>query len=79
MVTSLPYKPTQSLEWLEGYFKKHYYKKPYNRFMWWRSYTPIKKPLDRRAIFRDKLENGEEEVFKGVRQASATPLGAGKM
>lgn len=62
MVTSLPYSPTQSLEWLEGYFKKHYFKKPYNKFMWWRSYTPIKKPLDRRAIFRDKLKNGDFDM-----------------
>lgn len=62
MVTSLPYKPTQSLDWLEKFFKKYYYKKPYNKFMWWRSYTPINKPLDRRAIFRDKLKNGDFDM-----------------
>jgi len=30
--------------------------------MWWRSYTPINKPLDRRAIFRDKLKNGDFDM-----------------
>ena len=39
MDISLPYSPTHKLTWLERYFKKNYYKKPYDRFMWWRSFT----------------------------------------
>ena len=62
MVTSLPYKPTQSLGWLEKFFKKNYYKKPYNKFMWWRSYTPINKTLHSRSSFRAKLENGDFDM-----------------
>lgn len=62
MVASLPYSPTQSIDWLETYFKKNFYKKPYNKFMWWRSYTPKNKPLHKLRSFRDKLENGEFDM-----------------
>ena len=55
----LPYSPTHSLQWLEEYFSKNYFKKPYDRFMWWRSYVPKNKPLHNRALLKDKILNGD--------------------
>ena len=64
MVTSLilPYKPSHELKWLEKFFKKDYYKKPYDRFMWWRSYTPKQKPLTNRHDLRERILNGDFDV-----------------
>jgi hypothetical protein len=62
MINILPYSPLHSTEWLEKFFKKGYYKKPYDRFMWWRSYTPKLKPLHTRTPFRDRLINGDFDV-----------------
>lgn len=59
MNISLPYKPAHSLEWLDKYFKKNYYKRPYNRFHWWRSYVEKKKPLSSRSHLRDRILNGD--------------------
>ena len=59
MNISLPYNPTHPPEWLEKYFKKNYYKRPYNRFHWWRSYVEKKKPLSHRAHLRDRILNGD--------------------
>lgn len=59
MNNALPYNPPLSKEWLENYFKKDYYKKPYDRFMWWRSYTPKNKPLTNRHPLRDRILNGD--------------------
>ena len=59
MDTSLPYSPTQPLDWLEDYFSKNYYKKPYDRFMWWRSFTAKTKPLSARAPLLDRIKNGD--------------------
>lgn len=59
MNISLPYKPMHSPEWLEKYFKKNYYKKPYNRFHWWRSYVEKKNPLSNRTPLRDRILNGD--------------------
>lgn len=59
MTASLPFKPAHSLEWLEEYFTKNFYKKPYDRFMWWRSYTPRNKPLPKRSPLIDKIKNGD--------------------
>ena len=59
MKVSLPHNPRHSTEWLEKYFKKNYYKKPYNRFHWWRSYCEKKKPLSNRAHLRDRILNGD--------------------
>jgi len=56
------YNPTQSLAWLEKYFKTNYYKKPYDRFMWWRSYTPKSRPLSFRHPFRDRILNGDFDM-----------------
>ena len=58
-VNTLPWKPTLELGWLERFFRKNYYKKPYDRFMWWRSYTAKKKPLHNKASFIDKCKNGD--------------------
>jgi len=59
---SLPYSPKFSKEFLEKSLSKRYFKKPYDRFMWWRSYTPKNKPLHNRATFVDKLRNGDYDV-----------------
>ncbi len=59
MKVSLPHKPRHSTEWLEKYFKKNYYKKPYNRFHWWRSYVDKNKPLPNRSPLRDRILNGD--------------------
>ena len=58
---SLPHSPSQTRKWLEKELSKRYFKKPYDRFMWWRSYTLKNKPLDKRAPFRDKILNGDFE------------------
>jgi hypothetical protein len=58
----LPYSPSHSLEWLENFFKKDYYKKPYDRFMWWRSYTPKRRPLHPRQPLIDRIINGDFDV-----------------
>lgn len=62
MIINLPYSPFHSLEWLEKFFAKDYYKKPYDRFMWWRSYTPKRRPLHPRQPFIDRLINGDFDV-----------------
>lgn len=62
MVINLPYDPVHSLEWLEKYFSKNYYKKPYDRFMWWRSYTPKSKPLHPRQPLIDRILNGDFDM-----------------
>jgi|TARA_B100000035_G_scaffold209696_1_gene179390 hypothetical protein len=50
-----------SRKWLEKKLAERYFKKPYDRFMWWRSYTPKTKPLGNKATFRDKILNGDYE------------------
>lgn len=55
----LPYEPKLSEKKLLSQLSERYYKKPYDRFMWWRSYTLKNKPLDKRASFRDKILNGD--------------------
>ena len=59
MAESLPFKPKWSKQWIETRLKRKYFKKPYDRFMWWRSYTPINKPLGYKESFIDKLINGD--------------------
>tara|TARA_B100000085_G_C18438371_1_gene469700 strand:+ start:241 stop:765 length:525 start_codon:yes stop_codon:yes gene_type:complete len=58
----LPYEPKESRKWIEKELSKRYFKKPYDRFMWWRSYTPKNKPLDRKSSFRDKIANGDFDI-----------------
>lgn len=62
MILNLPYSPVHSLEWLEKFFAKDYYKKPYDRFMWWRSYTPKRRPLQSRQPLIDRIINGDFDV-----------------
>jgi len=57
----LPYEPKWSRNWTETKLKKRYFKKPYDRFMWWRSYTPKNKPLSTRHPLRDRIANGDFE------------------
>lgn len=59
MNINLPYKPVHSVEWLEEHLTTNYYKKPYDRFMWWRSYTTKKTPLTNRHPLRDRILNGD--------------------
>ena len=33
--SNLPYKPVNDKKWLEKYLGSNYYKKKYDRFMWW--------------------------------------------
>lgn len=56
-----PYKPKWTEESILAFLKKRYYKKPYDRFMWWRGYTAKKKPLPNKASFIDKCKNGDYE------------------
>ena len=59
---SLPYSPKFDQQFLERTLSKRYFKKPYDRFMWWRSYTPKNKPLHNRASFIDKIRNGDFDI-----------------
>ena len=56
----LPMKPKYSRSFLERTLSKRYFKKPYDRFMWWRMYTPKNKPLDKRKSFIDRITTGGE-------------------
>jgi len=58
----LPHEPKQSRKWIESYLSKRYFKKPYDRFMWWRGYTPKNKPLHKNKPFIEKIKNGDYEV-----------------
>mgnify|MGYP000011720195 FL=1 len=58
----LPFSPTQPKDFLEKYLSKRYFKKPYDRFMWWRSYTPKNKPLPNRSTFIEKIKNGDYDI-----------------
>lgn len=57
-----PFKPIHSVEWLENYFTENCFKKPYDRFMWWRSYVTKKKPLFAHAHLKDKVMNGDYDL-----------------
>jgi hypothetical protein len=62
-VINLPYKPIHSINWIEKHLSKNYYKKKYDRFMWWRSYTPKNAPLPaRNYTVRDRILNGDFEL-----------------
>ena len=61
MQEQLPFKPKWSRQWIEKKLSKNYFKKPYDRFMWWRSYTPKNKPLTNRHPLRDRIANGDFE------------------
>ena len=59
---NLPYNPLHSQAWLERFLKKNYYKKKYDRFMWWRSFTPRNSPLSNRHPLRDRIINGDFDL-----------------
>ena len=58
----LPFTPRWSRKWLEKKLSTRYFKKPYDRFMWWRSYTPKNKPLKANESLRDRILNGDFEI-----------------
>jgi hypothetical protein len=57
----LPFTPKWSRKWIEKKLGDRYFKKPYDRFMWWRSYTPKNKPLTNRHPLKDRIANGDFE------------------
>jgi hypothetical protein len=59
---NLPYNPLHSQAWLERFLKKNYYTKKYDRFMWWRSFTPRNNPLSNRHPLRDRIINGDFDL-----------------
>ncbi len=61
MEVALPFEPKWSKQWIETKLKKRFFKKPYDRFMWWRSYTPKNKPLSIKASLIDRIINGDFE------------------
>lgn len=69
---TLPYSPPHSKKWLDKFFAKSYYKKPYSQFMWWRSFTPKNKPLTNRHPFRDRVLNGDFDVAPYLLESELT-------
>lgn len=59
---NLPYNPIHSKEWLEKYLSKNFYKKKYDRFMWWRNYTPRNNSLPDISPLRDRIANGDFDM-----------------
>lgn len=57
-----PFRPAHSKAWLERYLKKNYYKKKYDRYMWWRSYTLKNAPLSNKHPLRDRILNGDFDL-----------------
>jgi len=62
MDIQLPYTTKFSRAKIERDLSKTYFKKPYDRFMWWRAYTPKNKPLGSKAPLIDRLINGDYEM-----------------
>jgi len=62
MEISLPFEPKWSKQWIETKLKRRFFKKPYDRFMWWRSYTPKNKPLSIKASLIERILNGDFEA-----------------
>ena len=57
-----PFSPLHSKKWLEKYLSTNYYKKKYDRFMWWRSYSLKNKPLDKNFPLKDRILNGDFDL-----------------
>jgi len=53
-----PFNPILSRKQLDVKFSK-LRKLKYNQFRWWRMYDNPNKPLDKRALFRDRILNGD--------------------
>lgn len=62
MNNSLPFKPKWTRPYIESTLAKRYFKKPYDRFMWWRGYTPKNKPLAKKEPLIDRLLNGDFDM-----------------
>lgn len=58
----LPYSPIQDKKWLEKYLSTNYFKKKYDKFMWWRSYSLKNKPLSDLSPLRSRIENGDFDL-----------------
>ena len=58
----LPYRPIHSKAWLERFLKKNYFKKKYDRYMWWRSYSLKNKPMMDISPLRKRIENGDFDL-----------------
>jgi len=58
-MNSVPFNPPFKKDWILRTLKKNYFKKPYDRFMWWRSFTPKNKPLSKSKPLRDRIANGD--------------------
>lgn len=58
----LPFNPTHSKQWLENYLSTNFYKKNYDRFMWWRGFTSRTNPLPNNYPLRDRILNGDFDM-----------------
>ena len=56
---NLPFRPKWSKQWIEKKLSERYFKKPYDRFMWWRGYTLKNKPLGLKQPLRARIANGD--------------------
>ena len=63
-----PFKPSLSRKQLDKEFSK-LRKLKYNQFRWWRMYDNPNKPLDKRALFRDRILNGDFDHSHYIFQA----------
>lgn len=61
-VVNLPYSPIHTEQWLNKYLRTNYYKKNYDRFMWWRGFTPRNKPLTNNHPLPDRILNGDFDM-----------------
>lgn len=61
MEIQLPFTPKWTREYIEKTLSRKYYKKPYDRFKWWRGYTSINKPLSSRVALKERILNGDFE------------------
>lgn len=57
-----PYRPIHTVKWLDKHLKTNYYKKKYDRYMWWRSYTLKNPPLSNKHPLRDRILNGDFDL-----------------
>lgn len=58
----LPYSPSNSEEFLTKYLSKNFYKKSYDRFNWWRTFSLKNKPLKKGALLKDRVLNGDFDL-----------------
>ena len=68
----LPYKPKYDREFLLDYLSKNFYKKNYDRFLWWRGYSLKKRPLSDKHPLRDRILNGDFDFGPYLYEAQLT-------